>query len=109
MRGLWEIQINASYGNETPGTHDDGALYDCVAPKVIACKPPGQWNVVEVKVEGRKVTAYQNGQLIHDESECPGRTYNMSDSSNLDVPGPLVLQGDHGKVWFANIWVKPLD
>ena len=109
LRDLWEIQINNSFGREKPTSHDDGALYDLFAPRTIACKPPGEWNVVEAKVVGRKITAYENGALIHDNVECATRTYNKRDTSNLDVPGPLRLQGDHGAVSFTNIWVKPLD
>lgn len=26
-----------------------------------------------------------------------------------DAPGPFLLQGDHGRVWFANIWVLPME
>jgi len=108
LRDLWELQINRSYGKRKPGKHDDGALYDLIAPRVLACKKAREWNVMEVKVVGRKITAYQNGVLIHENSECSSRTYDTSDSSNMDAPGPFRLQGDHGRVWFTNFWVKPL-
>jgi hypothetical protein len=109
LKNLWEIQIFNSSGDQNPTVTDDGALFDFIPPKAIACKPAGEWNVIEAKVVGRKITAYENGVLIQDNAECSARTYNKADSSNLDAPGPFRLQGDHGPVWFTNIWVKPLD
>ncbi len=107
LRDLWEIQIELA--NRNPNKNSDGALYDFYPPKANATKPHGEWNVIEAKVVGRKITVFQNGLLTHDNAECPGRTYRTSDSSNMDAPGPVRLQGDHGRVWFTNIWVKPLN
>ena len=108
LRDLWELQINRNLRKRKPRKTDDGALYNIIAPRVHACKKAGEWNVIEVKVVGRKITAYQNGVLIHENSECSARTYDTSDASNMDAPGPFRLQGDHGRVWFTNLWVKPL-
>ena len=108
MKNLWEIQIHTSHGGEAT-SHSDGALYDFYPARVNMSKPKGEWSTIEVKVVGRKITAFHNGVLIHDEAECSARTYNKRDSSNLDAPGPMRLQGDHGRVSFANIWIKPLN
>jgi hypothetical protein len=108
LRNLWEIQIMNSHG-KAPTRNSDGALYDFFPPLKTMTRPDGQWNVVEAKVVGRKITAFQNGELIHHEREVPARTYNRNDASNLDAPGPFLLQGDHGRVWFANVWVLPLE
>lgn len=109
LRNLWEIQIFNSFGKKEFGIHDDGALFNFFPPRTLACNPPGEWNVIEARVAGRKITAYENGALIHENAECSARTYNKSDSSNLDAPGPFRLQGDHDTVRFTNFWVKPLE
>lgn len=108
LRDLWEIQIEQSNGLP-PHKNGDGALYDIHPPLVNMSAPKGQWSVIEAKVEGRKITVFQNGVMTHDQRECPSRTYSLGSSENMDAPGPFRLQGDHGRVWFANIWVKPLN
>lgn len=108
LRNLWEIQIQTSHGLPTT-RNSDGALYSYYPPRVNASKPEGEWSVVEAKVIGRKITVHLNGVMIHDEAECPARTYDNSNTEGLDDPGPFLLQGDHGRVWFANIWVKRLN
>jgi hypothetical protein len=108
LRNLWEIQIENTHGKQ-PTKNTDGALYDFYPPLVNASKPRGEWSKIEAKVIGRKITVFQNGQLTHNERECPARTYNTKDSSGLDEPGPMLLQGDHGRVWFTNIWILPLN
>lgn len=107
LRNLWEIQIENTFGEQAT-KNTDGALYDFYPPLVNMSKPKGEWSVIEARVIGRKITVFQNGTLIHNERECPARTYNTKDASNLDAPGPMLLQGDHGGVWFTNIWILPL-
>jgi hypothetical protein len=108
LRNLWEIQILDSYGKPAT-TKTDGAIYDFFPPRASATRPTGHWNFVEASVIGRKITVVQNGVLTHDGVECSARTYDKGNSSGLDAPGPFLLQGDHGKVWFANIRVRPLE
>lgn len=107
LRDLWEIQIENTFEKEMT-KNTDGALYDFYPPKVNVSKPRGEWSVIESKVVGRKITVFQNGTLTHDNAECPARTYNKGNSKDMDAPGPFRLQGDHGGVWFTNLWVKPL-
>ena len=106
-RNLWEIQIHSSHGQDAT-IHSDGALYDFYAPLKNMSRPAGKWQVIEARIDDRKITAHHNGTLIHDERECDAKTYRKSDSTGLDEPGPFRLQGEHGRVWFTNIFVKPL-
>jgi hypothetical protein len=43
----------------------------------------------------------------HDGVECPKGTGGQLDD-NVDQPGPILLQGDHGAVGFRNIRIKAL-
>ena len=108
LRDLWEIQILNSNGAR-PNVWNDGALYDFFPAMVNMSPPKGEWSVIEASVIGRKITVHHNGVLIHENQEVPARTYDKKNSEGLDNPGPFKLQGDHGRVWFTNFWVKPLD
>lgn len=109
LRGLWEIQINKPLGDKKT-SRSDGGLYSLYPPLADATKPMGEWNSMVVVVEGGKITAHQNGTLIHDAQECKSTTWNHRIKTPLPGPrGPIVLQGDHARVWFRNIKIKPMD
>lgn len=109
LRGLWEIQINKPLGDKKT-SRSDGGLYSLYPPLADATKPMGEWNSMVVVVEGGKITAHQNGTLIHDAQECKSTTWNHRIKTPLPGPrGPIVLQGDHERVWFRNIKIKPTD
>jgi hypothetical protein len=63
---------------------------------------------VEVRLIGRQVTITLNGTKIIDKGEIEGPTAMATDWQE-DQPGPITLQGDHGKVEFRNITVTPLE
>jgi len=107
LRGRKEVQIDDAYGRGKPGSGSCGGIYGRAAPKVNACKPAGQWNSFDITVVGDKITAIHNGQTIHDAVEVKGRT-GGSMGGKEGTPGPVMLQLDHGPVWYRNIWIKPL-
>jgi hypothetical protein len=107
LRGRIEIQVLDSTGNAKPGNGDDGAVYGQFAPLVNASKPIGEWNQLEVKLVGNELTAKLNGKVIHDKqrlSEVTGGAL----PGGLTDKGPLMLQGDHGKVWYRDIQIRPI-
>lgn len=85
-----------------------GGLYGFLTPKKNASKPAGQWQKYEITLIGRQLTVALNGQTVMDKEEMPGITGGALDSDE-GAPGPLMLQGDHGKVWFRNIEVTPAN
>lgn len=106
LRDQWEIQILRTSGPDQK--HGDGAFYSIKAPDVLARHAdPEAWNRIDVKLEGMKVWVWQNGKLIHDGVELPRRT--DGDRPTLEwSKRPFKLQGDHGRVWFRNLWIKEL-
>jgi hypothetical protein len=107
LRGRHEVQILDDYGKETE-SHGMGGLYGFLTPKKNASKPAGQWQKFEITLIGRQLTVALNGQTVIDKEEMPGITGGALDSDE-GSSGPLMLQGDHGKVWFRNIEVTPAN
>jgi hypothetical protein len=121
LQGRYELQVLDSWGiDREPGKGDCGALYNHAAPLVNASRRPEEWQTYDVffraprfdeegrnKVENARVTALQNGLVIHNNVEVPQQTGAAFDE-NYDQAGPLLLQ-DHGNdVRYRNVWVVPL-
>jgi hypothetical protein len=47
-----------------------------------------------------------NGRTIVDDAEIPGITGGALDSDE-GAPGPVMLQGDHGKISFRKVTITP--
>jgi hypothetical protein len=105
LRGRYETQIEDNYGKE-PESHGMGGLYGFLTPKVNASKKAGEWQKYEIILIGRRLTVTLNGQTVIDKEEIPGITGGALDSAE-EKPGPIMLQGDHGKIWFRNIVLTP--
>jgi hypothetical protein len=132
FHGLYEIQILDSYGKKGELTGDDcGGIYPRaelkpkyhyldkgVAPKVNACKAPGEWQTLEATFraprfdrDGKKtanariVRATLNGQVIHEDQALLTPTGHNHTKPEV-ATGPLMLQGDHGPVAFRNVRVR---
>jgi hypothetical protein len=105
IRGRYEIQILEDFGMP-PGTHQNGALYSRIAPRVNASKPAGEWQTYDIRLVGRDVTVVLNGEEVV-KGVIEGLTAIATDAAEAE-PGPLVLQGDHGPVEFRNITLTAL-
>jgi 3-keto-disaccharide hydrolase len=105
LRGRYETQIEDTYGKE-PESHGMGGLYGFLTPKVNASKKSEEWQKYEITLIGRRLTVTLNGQTVIDKEEIPGITGGALDSAE-EKPGPIMLQGDHGKIWFRNIVLTP--
>jgi len=105
LRGRHEIQI-LDDPSQVRDTHGCGALYSRIAPSVDATRPPGEWQTYDITFVGRMLTVVLNGKTIIDGATVEGITGGAMDPSE-GTPGPLMLQGDHGKVRFRNVVVTP--
>jgi len=106
LRGRVEVQVLDSFGKNPPGKGDDGAIYDQFAPKENASKPAGEWNTLEATYRGDTVTVTLNGKVVQDKVKITSVTGGAL-AGGVDEPGPLMLQGNHGKVWYRNIMIRP--
>ena len=105
LRGRYEVQIVDSYG-QPPDSHRLGGLYGFIDPTENAGKPRGEWQTYDITLLGRYVTVALNGKTIIGDKEIPGITGGALHSREGE-PGPLLLQGDHGKISFRNIVLTP--
>ncbi len=107
LRGRHEIQVFDDYKSGKPTAGGNGAIYNLKPVSLFASRKPGQWQEAEVTIVGQKITAILNGVKTHDSVECPKGTGGQLDD-NVDQPGPILLQGDHGAVGFRNLRIKAL-
>jgi len=106
LRGRYEIQILDGY-TRPMDVHSQGALYGFIIPSVKADKPARQWQTFDITLIANHVTVILNGSKIIDNAEVPGITGGALDA-NEKGPGPIMLQGDHGKVQFRKVRLTPL-
>jgi hypothetical protein len=105
LRGRYEVQIlDNPDAKMALDTHGCGAVYSRLAPKEDATKPAGEWQTLDIEFIGREIEVKLNGKTIV-KDVVAGITGGAL-SPWEGEPGPLMLQGDHGKVRFRNIVVK---
>jgi len=118
VSGEYEIQVLDSFGKTKVGPGDMGGLYSIAAPKLNACKKPGEWQKMVIqyqapKFEGDKKVANGkltkvtlNDQVIHEDLELPHQT--PGGVTGKEAPtGPLMFQGNHGPAAYRNIKITP--
>ncbi|MFT5413291.1 MAG: hypothetical protein ACI9NC_006045 [Verrucomicrobiales bacterium] len=107
--GVAAADYKASYG---------GSLYKLKKPDLLVNKKAGEWQSYDIafraarfdgdqKIADARITAYQNGQLIHDDFPIPRKT--GAGEKEAAEPRPIKLQGHHNTVRFRNVWIEALD
>ena len=105
LRGRYEVQILEDYGRPVD-RHSNAALYSRIVPSENVTKPAGQWQIYDIRLVGRHVTVTLNGKTVT-QGVIDGLTAIACDPDE-GVPGPIMLQGDHGPVEFRSILLTPL-
>lgn len=104
LRGRYEVQVEDSRGKE-PNSHFLGGVYGFITPNENVAGNPGEWQVYDITLVGRRVTVEANGKTIIYNQIIPGITGGALDSREGE-PGPIYLQGDHGPVAYRNITIS---
>lgn len=97
-----EFQIRGDHGVE-PTNDQTGAIYMVAVPLVNASNPSPEWNEVEIMLDGPKLRAVLNGQLIQD--------IDLDEDEELRYRlrrGFIGLQDHSDYVAFRNVRIKPL-
>ncbi len=95
-----------------------GALYSRVAPSKNMAKPAKEWQTFDITFKAPRGTKGKitekgslsliwNGEKVIDNAPIDSPTGGSLDG-NVGEPGPLMLQGDHGRVAYRNIRIRPL-
>ncbi|MCS7224518.1 MAG: DUF1080 domain-containing protein [Armatimonadetes bacterium] len=71
--------------------------YD-IRPKERRDAPTGQWNYMEIRMVGRRVSVWLNGAWVIKDAELP----------DVALEGPIALQHHGTPLWFRNIRIKRL-
>jgi uncharacterized protein len=108
LRGRHEIQIFDDFKANKPELSGNGAVYNVKAVSQFASRKAGQWQTAEARIVGNKISLILNGVTVHEGVISDKGTGGQLDD-NVDQPGPILLQGDHGAVTFRNIRIKRLD
>jgi type 1 glutamine amidotransferase len=107
LRGRYEIQILDDLDKKAASAGGNGAIYNTKAPSEFVSRKPGEWQSVQASIVGNKISVILNGVKVQDNVEVTKATGSELDE-NLDQPGSIFLQGDHGIVAFRNIRIKTL-
>jgi len=105
LRGRYEVQIQDDLGKALDPLRI-GGVYGFLAPSANAARATNEWQDYDITLIGRRITVVLNGKTIVDNQVVPGITGGALDS-NEGLPGPLMLQGDHGPISFRQITLTP--
>lgn len=97
-----EFQINGDY-ELAPHKNGTGSIYDVVSPMVNAVRPAGEWNDLEIMMDGPKIRITLNGLLVQDISM---NDFEMLQYRNRE--GFIALQDHDDPVSFRRIRIKEL-
>ena len=107
LRGIYEIQIADTYGRD-PDSHHMGALYSRIRPTHAVEKPAGEWQSMDITLYQRHLTVILNGTKVIDNQPVLGVTGGAITADEAS-PGPIYLQGDHGRVLYRNLVLTPIQ
>jgi hypothetical protein len=108
LRGRYELQILDDLNDtKTEPFLTQMAIYGRTAPSVKASKAAGEWQTMEAILVANRVTVTLNGRRVQDNTAIIGITGGALDNDEL-APGPIMIQGDHGQVWFRKVIVTPI-
>jgi len=106
LRGIYEVQVSDSHGRDLD-SHNMGAIYSRITPRVNAEKPAGRWQSMDITLLDRHVTVELNDKIIIDNEPLLGCTGGALWSDEFR-PGPIYLQGDHTDISYRNIVLTPI-
>ncbi|MCC6485459.1 MAG: DUF1080 domain-containing protein [Armatimonadetes bacterium] len=119
LQQRYEIQVLDSFGLDSVGKGDCGAVYNVSAPLINMARPPRVWQFYDIffraprfdadgkQTESARVTVLWNGVLVQNNVEIPVGT-GIGPSEPTRDPAQIILQ-DHGTpVQYRNIWIVPV-
>jgi len=106
LRGRYEISL-ADDTDRPLSNRTTGAVLGRIAPMLNAARPPGEWQMLGIRLVGREVTVVLNGIRVINRQSIDGPT-SIALDTNEGEPGPLLLDGGRGMIEFRRIVLYPL-
>jgi len=107
LRGLYEVQV-VDRDSPMQGISGPGAVFGRITPSRNAGRPGGEWQTYDLTLVDRHITVVLNGETVIDNQPVEGCTGGAL-ISDVTRPGPLYLQGDHTRVQYRNLVLRPRD
>jgi hypothetical protein len=121
LRGRYEVQINkAPEENAELKFGDLGGIYAINPPLTNAAKGPEEWQTFDISIRGYEISVYLNGVLVQDNLLVPEGKRRIGTGTELGcwpsdgfhqdpkLPGPILIQGNHGQIDIKNIRIRPV-
>jgi hypothetical protein len=110
----YEVQIDNGIRHVGGDYHCTGVLYSLTKAKAHPQKAPGEWNTMEITLDGQRTIVNVNGELVTDFTEgdpVPEKTRDFEpDRGPRPESGYIGLQNHDSlsTVWFKEVAVKEL-
>ena len=110
----YEVQIDNGTRHVGGDYHCTGVLYSLTKAMVHPQKTPGEWNTMEITLDGPRTIVYVNGEMVTDFTEgdpVPGKTRDFEpDRGPRPDSGYIGLQNHDAlsTVWFKEVSVRPI-
>lgn len=106
----FEVQVLEDFG-KPPSKHSAGAVYDIVTPMYNMSRPAGEWNSLDIRLQGHAITVVMNGWKVIDTNfskmTTPLGKFKSAYAEMVPL-GHIALQDHGGEVWYRNIRIRPL-
>jgi hypothetical protein len=122
LRGRYEVQINKAPASNAELTYGDlGGIYAVSPPRLNGGKGPDEWQTFDIRIRGYEISVYLNGVLIQDKLLIPEGKRRIGTGTELGcwpsdgfhndptLPGPILIQGNHGQIDLKNIRIRPVS
>jgi len=106
LRHHYELQLADDFG-QPPDVHGNASLYSQIAPLSNKSRAPDNWQTIELTLIGRDLTVILNGAIVIDRQRIRGLSGLALDADETK-PGPVSLQGDHGRIEYRNVEITSL-
>jgi hypothetical protein len=85
-----------------------GAIYHVAPPQLGHLRPPGQWNTIEITLDGPRATVTLNGARIVEDRLDSHPELEAEHTGLKRTTGRIGLQCHNGRVEFRNLSLRPL-
>lgn len=122
LRGRYEVQIDETSPELKELKFSSlGGIYAVSPPSSNAAKSADEWQTYDIRMQGYEISVYLNGILVQDQLLIPEGKRRIGTGTELGcwptdgftndpaLPGPIMIQGNHGQIDLKNIRIRTLS